>query len=371
MRRAVDWIERRFNLTEAFSFLTSFGLFPLPLDTSRPVREAVRDALDRPLPSYARWPRVLGILSLMIFLFLALTGVMLAFYYQPGTESAYESVTTIVRDVSFGWFVHQIHGWAAHVLLLILLVRAWRFYFQGVYRAPREMLWIVSILLFLVATHADFTGRLLAWDMGGYWSTVRALEIVWSLPLLGPLLKFLIGGAEPDDLILVRFYFLHVMVLPGLLLVLFYLNFSGVRRVGLSASARETRGGAAAFRMYLYSLLIMILIVFGVLVTLAALVPVPYDAQADPYVTPAGIRPPWYLLAAHGFMEFFPSIVPRWTRALLLEIVLLTALLWPFIDRAPADGARRGGWRVIFGVLVLIGWLAFFAYGWHLEGVPR
>jgi quinol-cytochrome oxidoreductase complex cytochrome b subunit len=106
-------MEKRFNLTEMFSFLTNYGLFPVEVDTSRPLREALQEALSRPLPSYARWPRVLGILALLLFLFLALTGVMLAFYYRPTPESAYESVTMIVRDVSFGWFVHQVHGWAA------------------------------------------------------------------------------------------------------------------------------------------------------------------------------------------------------------------------------------------------------------------
>jgi len=371
LRHALGWLERRFNLTEMFSFLSSFGLLPLPLDTSRPMGDAIRASLEQPMPSYARWPRVLGILSLMLFLFLAVTGVMLAFYYQPSPEEAYGSVTTIVRDVPFGWFVHQIHGWAAHALLLILLVRAWRFYFQGLYREPREGLWILAILLFFAATNSDFTGRLLAWDSGGYWSTIRALEIVWSLPLLGPLLRFLVGGTEPGNLLLIRFYFLHVVVLPGIILVLLYLNFSGVRRVGLSTTPGESRLGMASFRVHLYSLAILMLLIFGLLVTLSALVPAPYEDRADPFVTPPGARPPWYLLAAHGFLEVFPAGVPRWARALLLEGILLIALLWPFLDRArrPAAGWQTG-WRAIFGAMVLMGWLAFSVYGWWLEGAP-
>jgi len=122
-RRSISaWLEKRFNLTEMFSFAASFGLFPAELDTSRPIREALNDAIRRPIPSYGRWPRVLGILSLLMFAFLAATGVLLAFYYQPTAGEAYRSVTTIVRDVNFGWFLHQAHRWSARLLLVILLV---------------------------------------------------------------------------------------------------------------------------------------------------------------------------------------------------------------------------------------------------------
>ena len=166
-RSLTGWLEKRFNLTEMFSFLTNFGLFPAELDTSLPLREAVDDALGRPMPSYARWPRVLGILSVLLFAFLVVAGVMLAFYYQPTPSEAYESVTIIVRDVSFGWFVHQIHGWAADAFLLILLIRGWRAYFQGLYKSPREALWVLAIVTFGAAAvqpstqirPAQITGR--------------------------------------------------------------------------------------------------------------------------------------------------------------------------------------------------------------------
>lgn len=370
MKPLIDWLERRFNLTEMFSFLTNFGLFPTAVDTSRPLGEALSDALGRPLPSYARWPRVLGILSVVLFLFLAVTGVMLAFYYRPTPDSAYESVTTIVRDVSFGWFVHQVHGWAAIALVLILLVRLWRFFFQGVYKTPREALWIVGVLLFLVAIHADLTGRLLAWDNGGYWSTVRALEVLYSAPVIGPSLEFVVGGSEIDGNVLIRFYFLHVVVLPGVLLALLFLNFSGVRRVGLSplpGDAADAGGGAAKFRVHLYNLLILLVVMFGVLITLAVLAPAPFEHEADPFSTPPEARPPWYLLASHGMLEAFPAIVPRWGRALLLEAVLAAILLLPFIDRSRGRKMPERRGVIAIGLVVLVLWLYFTWYGYRLE----
>jgi quinol-cytochrome oxidoreductase complex cytochrome b subunit len=362
-----NWLEDRFNLTEIFSLLTSFGLFPAELDVRRPLREAIDDALSRPLPSYARWPRVLGILSMLLFAFMGLTGVMLAFYYQPTISDGYASVTTIVRDVTFGWFVHQVHGWGARLLVLILMVRVWRFYFQGMYKGPREALWVVSTFLFLIAAAADFTGRLLPFDEGGYWTTIRGLEIVSALPVAGPLFTFLAGGEGIDSLILIRFYFLHAVILPALMLALFYLNFSAVRRVGLSTSAGESRSAAGIFRVHLYNMIILASVVFGCLVTLATLFPFPFIHAADPFATPPGARPAWYLLAWHGFLESFPSLVPRWLRGILLEAVLAFCILLPFIDRSPGRTASERRRAIFLGALVLALWIIFTWTGYRME----
>jgi quinol-cytochrome oxidoreductase complex cytochrome b subunit len=361
------WLEQRFNLTEMFSLLTSFGLFPAELDSRRPLREAIDEALSRPFPSYARWPRVLGILSMLLFAFMGVTGVMLAFYYQPTVADGYSSVTTIVRDVSFGWFVHQVHGWGARLLVLILMVRVWRFYFQGMYKGPREALWVISTVLFLAAAGADFTGRLLPWDEGGYWTTIRGLEIVAALPVAGPLFTFLVGGRSIDSLILIRFYFLHSVILPALLLFLFYLNFSAVRRVGLSVPAGESRPAAGVFKVHLYNLIILASIVFGCLVTLATVFPFPFIHQADPFATPPGARPAWYLLAWHGFLESFPSLVPRWIRGIVLEGILAFCILLPFLDRSPGRAASERRRAIILGGLVLALWIVFTWLGYRLE----
>jgi ubiquinol-cytochrome c reductase cytochrome b subunit len=226
------------------------------------------------------------------------------------------------------------------------------------------------VLTFLAAAHADFTGRLLAWDAGGYWATVRGVEILYALPVLGPFFAFLVGGKGIDSLVLIRFYFLHVVVLPGILLTLFYLNFSGVRRVGLSATPGEDRPRATGFRRHAYNLLILTVLIFGGLVTLATLAPSPFGQPADPFFTPAGVRPPWYLLASHGFLEAFPSLVPRWMRGLLLEGILAACLLLPFIDTSPGRTARHRRTAVALGVAILALWLCFTWYGFRIEA-PR
>ncbi|HKY31095.1 MAG TPA: cytochrome b N-terminal domain-containing protein [Candidatus Polarisedimenticolia bacterium] len=366
--RPIAWIEQRLNLTEIFSFLTNFGVFPAELDTRKPLREAIHEALDRPIPSYARWPRVLGILSLMLLAVLAVTGVMLAFYYQPTPSEAYESSTILVRDVTFGWFVHQVHGWASHALLFVLLLRLGRFFFQTLYRPPRELIWMVGLLAFLAATHADLTGRLLGWSGQGYWTTVRAVEILYDLPVLGGLFAFVVGGPGIDSLVLTRFYLMHILVLPAALTGLLYLGSAGVRRVGLSG-APEGGAGRAAYAVYLHDLMILALLTVGALVTLATLLPAPFDQPADPLVTPRGARPPWYLLASYGFMEAFPGWFPRWARGLLVEAALVCALLLPFLDRPGKEGRRVRTARIL-AAAAIAAWLTFTWYGWRLEAGP-
>src|SRR5262249_30984021 len=101
--------------------------------------------------------------------------------------------------------------------------------------------------------------------------------------------------------------------------------------------------------------------------TLATLLPAPFDRMADPFSTPPGARPPWYLLASYGFMEFFPGYIPRWVRGLLLEGILLACILVPFIDRSRPRADGRRPLAVPLGVAVLVMWLAFTWYGYRLE----
>jgi ubiquinol-cytochrome c reductase cytochrome b subunit len=323
--------------------------------------------MHRPVQSYARWPHILGILSFLLFVFLVATGVLLVFYYHPTATEAYRSVTTIVRDVNFGWFVHQSHLWGARLFLVILLVRLWRFYFHGIYKAPREALWMISVVTFLVSCHADLTGRLLSWNASGYWTTVRALEILYALPVLGPGFEFLVGGPRIDSLVLTRFFILHVVGLPTILLILFYLHFSGVRLIGLSSdtSARPSEG--RTLKVHLFNTLVLAVLVFGCLVTLATLLPAPYMPPADPLVTLPDARPPWYFIASYAVLEIFPRSWPRWVPGLGVVLTLAATLLLPLLDRSPARTARERRPAIVVGAAVIALWVFFTWLGYRIE----
>ncbi len=364
-RSLLGWLEERINLTEIVSFLSVFGLLPTELDTRKPLREAVAEALRRPLPSYARWPRVLGILSFILFLFLAITGTLLAFYYQPTANEAYGSVTSIARDVTFGNLINQVHRWSAILFLAILGLRVVRFFFGGLYGRGREMIWMLAVLGFVVATFSDLTGRILPWDARGYWTTIRAREVTDALPGIGPFFTFLVGGTGLDSLVLTRFYVLHIVVFPALLLVLFYLHFSSVRRVGMSRVATAAPA-SRSFRVALYDMTLLVIFLVGGLLTLATVFPHSFDVAADPLTTPPNARPPWYLLAPHALQQALPSIIPPFVRGLFLEAVFAVVLFLPFIDRSPAAGTRRRGF-VYLGLAICVLWVILTWLGWHME----
>jgi quinol-cytochrome oxidoreductase complex cytochrome b subunit len=368
----LGWLEARVNLTEIVSFLTVFGLLPVELDSRKPLREALREAMSRPLPSYARWPQVIGVLSFILFIVLAVTGTMLAFYYQPTADVAYPSVTLVARDISFGNLTHQVHHWAAVLFLILLAARVVRFFFARLYHQGREVVWVMAVLTFVAAAIADLTGRLLPWDARGYWTTVRAREVTDALPILGPFTSFLVGGSGLDSLVLTRYYVLHVVVFPLLLIGLFYLHFSSVRRVGLSrtepagSGAAPTPVGPRALQVVTYDLILLVIVMVGALLTLAVLVPYPFDVVADPFSTPPNARPPWYLLAPHALLEAFPAWVPRPVRGILPEALLLAVILVPVLDPGSGTEQRRRRFRNI-GYVVLGVWLLLTLVGWMLE----
>ena len=360
----LSWIEARVSLTEIVSFLSLFGLLPTELDSRKPLREALREALRQPLPSYARWPHVLGILSFILFLFLGVSGTMLAFYYQPTATEAYRSATSIARDVTLGGLVHQAHRWASILFLLVLVMRVLRFFFGGLYGKGRELVWMVAVLTFVVATISDLSGRLLPWDARGYWTMIRAREVTDGLPVIGPLSTFLVGGTGLDSLILTRFYVLHILVLPVTLLGLFYIHFSSVRRVGLSPV--DAAPVKRSLQVALYDVILLVVFLIGGLATLTVLWPHAFDVVADPLSTPPNARPPVYLLAPHALQQMLPSFVPGFLRGLLLEGVFAALLLLPFLDRKGVADLRRRP-ILIAGALACVIWAALTWWGWLIE----
>jgi hypothetical protein len=283
MRRGlVAWLEERVNLTEIFSFLTHFGLVFTPVDTKRPLRDVTAEIARQPVPSYARGPRVLGLLAAILFGLEAVTGVLLAYYYRPTPEAAFESTRTIVRDLPFGWLLHQIHSWGAWMLVAVVVLRLLRLFWDGLYRAPRELLWITAVAMAWVALQLDFTGRLLLWDTHSYWSAVRGMEVVFALPVVGPVLAFLLGGRAVSDDVLIRFYVLHVITLPLLYATFIYLTFATIRRVGLAPEREPATVPATTYRDHLYTMSILVALAFGALVTLAVLAPFRFSLRRRP-----------------------------------------------------------------------------------------
>lgn len=362
----LDWFSARLNLTEIFSLLTSYGLFYAELDNTKGIRRAISEALDRPTASAARWPRVLSLIVVLLIGLLILTGGLLSLFYLPTPEAAHESVGTILRDVHFGWLVHQIHFWGAQVLIAVLILRLVRFFVQNVHKPPRELLWVFAGALLLVCLHSDLTGRLLPWSAPAYWSTVRAIEIAQAVPIYGTVLVFLIGGAESiiSDLTLIRFYILHVAILPGLAVPLIYLHFSCIRRTGFKEKADERKlPGRTAFKVNFINMVILLTVAFAFLLSLSLLVSVPFLDQADPFATVPGVGPPWYLLAPFAILELGSAFLPRWIAGTFLFVLTIAVLALPFWYQPKGETPRDRNVSYILGALGVILWLALTWYG--------
>ena len=219
------------------------------------------------------------------------------------------------------------------------------------------------MLLFFVCLHADFTGRLLKWTTVSYWSGIRVLETLTAVPVYGWFLKFIVGGSELTEMTLLRYYILHIATLPTMMLVLIYLHFSTVRRVGLSDVAGErTVTGATFYRNHMATLGIVLAFTFGVLGTLAVLVPLPFHGQADLLSTVPGVRPPWYLLAPFGLRELASSLKLQWAGGIALLLACVMVLALPFLEGVLPRPMRR---PIIFalGILGLACWVLLSFYG--------
>lgn len=175
----------------------------------------------------------LGILSTVVFLELALTGVLLMFYYSPAVEHAYSDVVRLQTQIPFGQLLRNMHRWGAHLMVLLVVLHMARVFYTGAYKPPREFNWIVGVFLLLLTLGASFTGYLLPWDQLAYWAITVGTSVASYAPFLGEQIRqILLGGPEIGQQALIRFYALHIIVIPALITLLTSLHIWRVRKDG-------------------------------------------------------------------------------------------------------------------------------------------
>ena len=175
----------------------------------------------------------LGLMSLFLFLILVVTGILLMFYYVPSTTQAYDRMLDLRGTVAFGIFLRNMHRWCAHGMVAIVFLHMCRVFLTGSYKKPREFNWVLGVLLFLVTLFLSFTGYLLPWDQLAFWAITVGTSIAGYAPLVGKEMKFLLlGDATVGQEALLRFYVLHVAVLPVVLTLLIAIHFWRIRKDG-------------------------------------------------------------------------------------------------------------------------------------------
>ena len=196
----------------------------------------LRYFLFRKVPGDSGWWHTLGSATLTAFLVQLVTGVILAMYYKPDPNAAYESIQHIQHDVTLGWLVRGMHRWGASIFIILMFFHMARVFLFGAYKYPRELNWIVGVLLLPLGLLEGFSGYLLPFDQTAYWATVVGININGTAPFLGPFLaQFLRSGSEIGADTLSRFYSLHMLLLPGAILGLIGLHLYLVVRLGVSS----------------------------------------------------------------------------------------------------------------------------------------
>ncbi len=175
----------------------------------------------------------LGLMSLFLFLILIVTGVLLMFYYVPSTSQAYDRMLDLRGTVAFGIFLRNMHRWSAHGMVAIVFLHMCRVFLTGAYKKPREFNWVLGVILLLVTLFMSFTGYLLPWDQLAFWAITVGTAIAGYAPLIGKEMQFvLLGDTGVGQEALLRFYVLHVAVLPSVLVLLIAVHFWRIRKDG-------------------------------------------------------------------------------------------------------------------------------------------
>ncbi|HET7293672.1 MAG TPA: cytochrome b N-terminal domain-containing protein [Vicinamibacteria bacterium] len=359
--------------------------------------------------SYSFW---LGTISAALLLLLVVSGLPLLFLYVPSVERAYASVKDIEWVVTFGSWIRSVHRLSAHLMVAAVFLHLVRVFLTGAYKngagrgQRREWNWVLGVAMLLATLFLSFTGYLLPWDQLAFWAVTVGTNIAASIPWIGAQVReLLIGGRAIDQATLIRFYALHVIVLPGLLGALFAYHMwrvrkdGGLARVDRASSLREkaanepvksktytllgvARGTAPTIRTasveardltvnaapdLVRRAAVAVLGTFAVVSVLASLIRSPLEEAANPLVTPNPAKAPWYFLWLQEIVTDTTFTVAGYTvngaflgGVILPGLILAVLTAWPWLDRSPAQatgvwfaGSRRRQ-NAVFLLAVLV-----------------
>ena len=317
----------------------------------------VRELTNEPVPNHLkRWWFCLGGTPAYLFVVQIVTGILLAFYYQPAPATAYESVRYITDEAAFGWYLRGLHKWGATLMIAAVILHQMRVYFTAAYRRPRELNWIIGMCLLMCCLLTGFTGYSLVFEQLSFWGATVAGNITRAVPGVGEwFATLLLGGAQYNDHTLPRFYILHAAVLPVTIIILlgihiFFIRIHGVTELKFEDDEKDGSGHFNFFPDHFLTELAIGLVLMIVLSVLATVVPAVMGAKADPLVTPDEIKPEWYFYVAFRWLKLFSL-----TFAVLSSgFIVLAMFVWPWIDSA----LRR--WTGIEDINVYIGIVATF-----------
>jgi ubiquinol-cytochrome c reductase cytochrome b subunit len=318
-----------------------------------------RALLDRKMPGGLTWWHTLGSATLTVFIVQVVTGIVLAMYYSPSPDHAYDSIRYLERAVVSGATLRGVHHWGASAMVVLVLAHMIRVFSMGAYKYPREINWVLGVGLLFIVLGFSFTGYLLPWDQKAYWATQVGTNIAGTTPVVGPIMvKILRGGTQLGAATLARFFALHVLLLPMLLTMIVLLHVALVIRQGIaprtavleneapprttdpaypqyyeSRYAKSKGAGVPFWPNIIYKDIVIGVAVVAILVFLARVTGAGLEAPADPSDSAYVPRPEWYFLPFFQLLKLVPG---SWEIAVAVGLpaaLVLVLLLLPFFDR--------------------------------------
>jgi ubiquinol-cytochrome c reductase cytochrome b subunit len=302
-----------------------------------------------------------GVLALVVLVLQLFTGIFLTMFYKPGEATAFDSVEFIMREVDWGWLIRYMHSTGASFFFIVIYLHMFRALLYGSYKAPRELLWVIGMLIYLALMAEAFFGYVLPWGNMSFWGAQVIVNLFGTIPGIGPdLVEWIRGDYGIADATLNRFFALHVVAVPLALLLLVGLHLVALRTTGSSnpdgIEIKERVGpdgrplDGIPFHPY-YTIkdtvgvgvffVLFAIVVFFVPTMGGLFIEQPNFEPANPMSTPEHIAPTWYFTPYYAILRAVPD---QRLGALLMLLSVLAFIFLPWLDKSPVKSMRYRGW---------------------------
>ena len=349
------------------------------LDERLPLPRFVYNAIGAgyPVPRNLNYFWNFGVLAGFCLVIQLITGIVLAMHYAPHTSVAFDSTEHIMRDVNWGWMLRYMHANGASAFFVVVYFHIFRGFFFGSYKAPREMIWLLGVVIFLLMMATAFMGYVLPWGQMSFWGAKVITGLFGAIPLVGESLQtWLLGGFAPDNAALNRFFSLHYL-LPFVILGVVILHIWALHIPGSSNPTGvevKTESDTVPFHPYYtakdgFGLGVFLILYCAVVFFAPNMLGHPDNyIPANPMSTPAHIVPEWYFWPFYAILRAF-TVDFFFVPAKLLGVLAMFAaiLVWfflPWLDKSPVrSGHYRPLYRKFFWVLVVVMAVLFYCGG--------
>jgi len=310
----------------------------------------------------------LGWSSVFLAVVLGITGIVLMLFYTPSTDVAYFDMLNIMGNIPFGKLMRDLHRLGAELMVAIVMLHMLRVFVTGSYKQPRSFNWTVGVVLLLITWLFSYSGYLLPWDQLAYWAVTIGTSMADAVPRIGPqIMQLLLGGPEVGQLGLLRFYMIHVILLPVALAVMFGVHYYKVVRQGISLPPAVEAEGKKDERVPFLPTLLIRDVLWVALFTLIMVVAVitffsaPLEDHANPFMTPLHSTAPWYFLWIQGLIKL-PDIFGGLVEGKFIYGIALPGLVigllfaLPYLDRNPSRRWQDRKLMLAGGAVAVVLW---------------